>query len=559
MKEQQIIGIKISIGKRLGSIIIRDSYLLLPSSLAKLAKAYNIDSSLHKGVEPVLTSSRSGRFFVQNNISHYNKEVAQFNSFPQWKEAVMEYCSMDCISLYHVLANFKDLIYEHFSVNMEAYPTAPSLTFGIYRKKYMPLHTIPITKEDIFDFLSLGFTGGSTEMYQPYGENLRCYDANSLYPSIMRDSLYGVGQIIQFKGDITQISKNKIWFAKVEVESKYDLEHPLLQLHYKTKEGVRTVAANGKFTTVISSTEYAAYKDYYNITIIEGYVFAESKLIFSEYIKELYDLRKQYPKDHPMNLTAKLLMNSLYGRFAMAPITRVQLFVHGKDLDKLCINNTVFNIIQIEDEDINMIDLQYPDFKGRSENSIGIAALTTANGRIFMSKFKNNPDFNLYYTDTDSIFIDKDLPDTMVGNELGQFKKEYDIDKAVFISPKCYSLIKTNGEYVNKIKGFKDAKNVPFSAMESLLEVNKTLELTHNKWFRNLGKGEISILEQAYLLKATDSKREFIYSNNKIVGTKALKIDTLESNNIPQLEDIQLNIKNSINSNNDAHDGKDDS
>ena len=31
----------------------------------------------------------------------------------------------------------------------------------------------------------------------------------------------------------------------------------------------------------------------------------------------MYDLRKSYPKTHPLNLIAKLLMNSLYGRFGM--------------------------------------------------------------------------------------------------------------------------------------------------------------------------------------------------------------------------------------------------
>jgi hypothetical protein len=31
----------------------------------------------------------------------------------------------------------------------------------------------------------------------------------------------------------------------------------------------------------------------------------------------MYNLRLQYPKDHPMNLIAKLLMNSLYGVWKM--------------------------------------------------------------------------------------------------------------------------------------------------------------------------------------------------------------------------------------------------
>jgi hypothetical protein len=30
-----------------------------------------------------------------------------------------------------------------------------------------------------------GYTGGSTDMFIPKGKNIKCYDVNSLYPSVM--------------------------------------------------------------------------------------------------------------------------------------------------------------------------------------------------------------------------------------------------------------------------------------------------------------------------------------------------------------------------------------
>lgn len=39
--------------------------------------------------------------------------------------------------------------------------------------------------------------------------------------------------------------------------------------------------------------------------------------IFKSYVEILYSLRIKYPKSHPLNLVAKLLLNSLYGRFGM--------------------------------------------------------------------------------------------------------------------------------------------------------------------------------------------------------------------------------------------------
>jgi hypothetical protein len=47
-------------------------------------------------------------------------------------------------------------------------------------------------------------------------------------------------------------------------------------------------------------------------------------------------------------------------------------------------------------------------------NNIAIASTITAGGRVEMSILKNNPDFNLYYSDTDSGIIDSPLPDHII-------------------------------------------------------------------------------------------------------------------------------------------------
>jgi hypothetical protein len=42
---------------------------------------------------------------------------------------------------------------------------------------------------------------------------------------------------------------------------------------------------------------------------------------------------------------------------------------------------------------------------------------------------------------------------------------------------------------------------------------------------RNLSEGQIKLLDQVYTLQVTDNKRQLIYKNNKLVGTRAYKID----------------------------------
>ena len=47
----------------------------------------------------------------------------------------------------------------------------------------------------------------------------------------------------------------------------------------------------------------------YTFKVLRGYLF-DKAVIFKDFVEKLDNLRKQYPKGTPMNLTAKLLMNS---------------------------------------------------------------------------------------------------------------------------------------------------------------------------------------------------------------------------------------------------------
>jgi hypothetical protein len=61
------------------------------------------------------------------------------------------------------------------------------------------------------------------------------------------------------------------------------------------------------------------------------------------------------------------------------------------------------------------------------KSHVGIAAAVTSYARIEMLELKmllNKLGIKLYYTDTDSLFVDKELPTYLIGNELGQLKDE---------------------------------------------------------------------------------------------------------------------------------------
>ena len=99
------------------------------------------------------------------------------------------------------------------------------------------------------------------------------------------------------------------------------------------------------------------------------------------------------------------------------------------------------------DSDVNLVSvfnkLKYEkinkagkDLSGYINVSISIASAITAEARVLMSSFKNIPGINIFYSDTDSAYVDQPLPAHLVGNELGQFKLEGTFRDIFFLAPK---------------------------------------------------------------------------------------------------------------------------
>ena len=259
----------------------------------------------------------------------------------------------------------------------------------------------------------------------------------------------------------------------------------------------------------------------------------------------MYSLRQLYPKGNAMNLNAKLLLNSLYGKFGMkSESTKVEIIENtdkiklNKFIDKF--NTNIVDIIYLEDYTviIYLINEYKPtagsiyndtDAVHQMDNNVAIASAISAYARIHMSQFKKNPDFKLYYSDTDSI-INKELPGSIVGSGLGKMKLEHVITKAVFLAPKVYGLIDTDGNEIIKAKGLtKDSiQSLKLSHLELLLNKDSSKLFTQSKEYKSLFKSNITVLETAYTLKATSNKRQLIYKNGIFDSTKPFKYDEIK-------------------------------
>lgn len=527
----RIIQLNVSYGPNLKyKMRFKDSYLILLGSLEKLCKSFSVKTPKsifpHKFVNEnnlnYLGNVPSINNFFKIDENEYNNYLNKFDNNWNLKNEAIKYCEIDCISLYQILFKFNSLVFELFTKNIHNYPTLPSLAFAIFRSSFMNEENIPKLQGNIANDIREGYTGGSTDMFIPYGENILCYDVNSLYPSQMFDKDMPIGKITKFEGDITKINVNPFGFFYVKVECPIDIMHPILQIRHKTASGIKTISPVGTWNMWIFSEEMYNAENYgYKFEIIKGYTF-ERKVTFKNYVEFLYNLRVQYNKSNPLNLIAKILLNSLYGKFGMNEID-IKYEIILKENFKGLNESNIVDLIELDK--YILIGIKSEKIEEDQNISIGIASAITSYSRIHMSQFKNNPKIKLYYTDTDSAFIsaDSEIDPSFINEKiLGKFKLENKCKKAIFLAPKMYCLLLENGQEIIKVKGLKDTTLLQMKDFEDLLIKDSFKILKHNKWFRDLGNGKIIIKEQLYTLIATDNKRKIIYENNKITSTEPI-------------------------------------
>jgi hypothetical protein len=97
----------------------------------------------------------------------------------------------------------------------------------------------------LFLEIKKSYTGGSTEMYIPEGENIFGYDVNSLYPTIMKNNPMPIGNITYFEGDILKVEPYAFGFFEVEITTPEHIKHPIIQTKVDTGNGMRTISPLG--------------------------------------------------------------------------------------------------------------------------------------------------------------------------------------------------------------------------------------------------------------------------------------------------------------------------
>ena len=460
-------------------IELLDSYLILPSSLRTLSLKYKVNDK--KGFFPY-------NFVNENNLNYIGvtPDISLFCDITDedyqglisnnWnlRNELIKYLELDLKALYQVMVIFSRDIFHVEKIDITKLTTNSAISFKIFRTNYLDETKLPIIKGNTHNEIRNAYYGGVVEVYKNEGFDLKYYDINSLYPFAMLNDM-PTGDML-FSTDPNLSNYFGIVFVEVDtsnLNSKY-LNYPLLP--HKI-EG-RLYNPLGKWTGWYFSEEVKLACSFgYNIKVLYGYKLDKSSNVFNSFVNKYFDIKAGISDINMDRTTAKLLLNSLCGRLGMKPYQDIIQIVNSLAAEDILSkynikeqynltdnlefiryeNKPIFGFEELYGKDEYIDFMLDCDSKNISVNqSLPSAIAITAYARMYMFKIIYrliDLGIEIFYIDTDSMTVNKPIPEDLIGNKLGLFKLEHEIKHGYFISPKLYAIKTFDDKTIVKAKG----------------------------------------------------------------------------------------------------------
>ena len=301
------------------------------------------------------------------------------------------------------------------------------------------------------------YKGGFTYLNPIYKEadikrDIIVLDSNSMHPSHMMNDWMPIGEPVYYYGKYEEDTLYPLFIQRLSCSFKIkEGKIPSIQLKhtlgYVPTEYLETT--NGDIVTLtLTSVDYKLFFMHYDVSDItyhDGFKFKRLKGIFTGYINYWINEKIEAKKNNNTALyrIAKLMLNSLYGKFGLNPRVRSKYPV-------------------LDDIDDRVRYKLYPE---EIRNSIycPVASFITAYSRYdIVTSSQAIRDYSLktyhedyyIYSDTDSIHmiaLNEDELSKIIkmdDYELGYYKKESEAVRGIYIRQKCYMEIGSDG-YIN--------------------------------------------------------------------------------------------------------------
>jgi hypothetical protein len=444
-------------------ITIKCSYKLLPLGLDALAKSL----VPHLGTK-----------------GQFDTTLVTAATYKDLYDQLLEYHSKDLLLTFYIVESAQKTFLKKYTVDINNVYSASGLAVKVYRTCFYDYSKNPIhyLSDNTEHFVRKGFYGGHVDVFKPFGENIFWYDVNSLYPFAMVDKQFPTGKPIYLKEGTHKLQlENLFGYFEATVYAPSSLNRPVLP--YRDSEGQLTFPI-GTFKGIYFSEELKYYLKFgYKYQIHSGYHWNTDQRSspFDDYVKKLYAsrLEAKASKNIAMDYFNKLLLNCLFGRLGINKLTGKALIVRQNELERVLQSNDIVDYTYIDGSDCYIVNISTLNEHGLHTGSdktlnVACAAAITAYARITMSDYL--VDYPVRYHDSDSLFLDCPLPDSLVDPmKLGYFKFEGLLSKAIFLGPKLYCLFPADKPESPIVKTA-GLRNVPAEDIVQAYENQTTLQ-----------------------------------------------------------------------------------
>lgn len=298
----------------------------------------------------------------------------------------------------------------------------------------------PVFPVELDAFIRKAYKGGYVYL-NPKHKNKRglkgvTFDVNSLYPSVMYDRVLPYGYPIYFEGTPQPDQDHPLFIVHLKCAFELKKDHlPTIQLK-NNRAYVETeylTSSNGDIVdltlTNVDLDLFLDHYDVYNPKYLKGLKFKGRRGFFKDYI-DYWSHIKETSTGAKRQL-AKLMLNSLYGKFATNPKADTKIpYMDGDGIVRYVVKTETV---------AREYDLTPPELRDPVYTAMG--AFITAYAREKTIRSGQSVYNRFIYADTDSLhLVGEDMPEGLDVHptKLGFWKHEGTFTDSVFIRSKTY-------------------------------------------------------------------------------------------------------------------------
>ncbi|CAA65712.1 DNA polymerase [Bacillus phage GA1] len=392
-------------GKNKNHVVFYDSLKKLPFKVEQIAKGFGL---------PVLKGDIDYKKYRPVGYVMDDNEI--------------EYLKHDLLIVALALRSMFDNDFTSMTVGSDALNTYKEMLGVKQWEKYFPVLSLKVNSE-----IRKAYKGGFTWVNPKYqGETVyggMVFDVNSMYPAMMKNKLLPYGEPVMFKGEYKKNVEYPLYIQQVRCffELKKD-KIPCIQIKGNARFGQNeylSTSGDEYVDLYVTNVDWELIKKHYDIfeeEFIGGFMFKGFIGFFDEYIDRFMEIKNSPDSSAEQSLQAKLMLNSLYGKFATNPD------ITGK--------------VPYLDEN-GVLKFRKGELKERDPVYTPMGCFITAYARenILSNAQKLYPRF--IYADTDSIHVEglgevDAIKDVIDPKKLGYWDHEATFQRARYVRQKTY-------------------------------------------------------------------------------------------------------------------------